>query len=67
MKQRIAVAGAGVFGRHHMRVLQTLDTAELTGVYDIDPARAAEAAADGLRCSGKTRRMVNAAFTAAGL
>ncbi|MBM3520408.1 MAG: hypothetical protein FJX63_06540 [Alphaproteobacteria bacterium] len=29
--------------------------------------RAAEAAADALRCSGKTRRMVNAAFTAAGL
>lgn len=29
--------------------------------------RAAEAAADGLRCGGKTRRMVNAAFTAAGL
>ena len=46
MKQRIAVAGAGVFGRHHMRVLKTLDTAELTGVYDIDPARAAEAAAE---------------------
>jgi predicted dehydrogenase len=46
MKPRIAVAGAGVFGRHHMRVLKTLDTAELTGVFDIDPARAAEAAAE---------------------
>ena len=39
MKQRVAVAGAGVFGRHHMRVLKSLETAELTGVYDIDPAR----------------------------
>jgi predicted dehydrogenase len=46
MKPRVAVAGAGVFGRHHMRVLQALDTAELAGVYDIDPARAAEAAAE---------------------
>jgi predicted dehydrogenase len=46
MKPRIAVAGAGVFGRHHMRVLKTLETAELTGVFDIDPARAAEAAAE---------------------
>ena len=46
MKLRVAVAGAGVFGRHHMRVLRTLETAELTGVFDIDPARAAEAAAE---------------------
>ncbi|MFN0106129.1 MAG: Gfo/Idh/MocA family oxidoreductase [Bryobacteraceae bacterium] len=46
MKTRVAVAGAGVFGRHHMRVLKTLETAELTGVFDIDPARAAAAAAE---------------------
>ena len=46
MKLRVAVAGAGVFGRHHMRVLRTLETAELTGVFDIDPARAAQAAAE---------------------
>ena len=46
MKLRVAVAGAGVFGRHHMRVLKTIENAELTGVFDIDPARAAEAAAE---------------------
>lgn len=46
MKLRVAVVGAGVFARHHMRVLRTLETAELTGVFDIDPARAAQAAAE---------------------
>jgi len=46
MKLRVAVAGAGVFGRHHMRVLKALDSAELTGVYDTDATRAAEAAAE---------------------
>lgn len=46
MKPRVAVAGAGVFGRHHMRVLHTLETATLAGVFDLDPKRAAEAAAE---------------------
>ena len=46
MKLRVAVAGAGVFGRHHMRVLRGLETADLAGVFDIDPARAAQAAAE---------------------
>lgn len=46
MKTKVGVAGAGVFGRHHMRVLKSLETVELTGVYDVDPARAAEAAAE---------------------
>lgn len=46
MKPRVAVAGAGVFGRHHMRVLKSLDTAELAGVYDTDSIRASEAAAE---------------------
>jgi predicted dehydrogenase len=41
MKLRVAVAGAGVFRRHHMRVLQALETAELRGVYDLNANRAA--------------------------
>jgi predicted dehydrogenase len=53
MKPRLAVAGAGVFGRHHMRVLKVLEKAELAGVFDIDPARAAAAAAEhGVRAFG---------------
>ncbi|MBM3768789.1 MAG: gfo/Idh/MocA family oxidoreductase, partial [Acidobacteria bacterium] len=35
---RIAVAGAGVFGRHHLRVLQSLENIELVGVFDADAA-----------------------------
>jgi predicted dehydrogenase len=38
---RCAVAGAGVFGENHLRVLAGLSTtAELVGVLDADPARA---------------------------
>ena len=45
-KIRAAVIGAGVFGRHHLRVLsQSLNTT-LVGVVDSDPERAAEAAAE---------------------
>lgn len=43
---RIAVAGAGAFGRNHIRVLKDLPGAVFTGVYDLDPARAAAAAAE---------------------
>jgi predicted dehydrogenase len=46
MSVRVAVAGAGIFGRHHMRVLSTLPGALLAGTYDIDPTRAREAAAE---------------------
>lgn len=42
---RIAVAGAGVFGRNHLRVLNEVPGAELAGVFDTDSTRAAEAAA----------------------
>jgi predicted dehydrogenase len=41
---RIAVVGAGAFGRHHLRVIHQSALADLAGVYDIDPQRAAEAA-----------------------
>ncbi|MCX6610341.1 MAG: Gfo/Idh/MocA family oxidoreductase, partial [Acidobacteria bacterium] len=43
---RIAVAGAGAFGRNHIRVLKELPGATLTGLYDRDPATAAAAAAE---------------------
>jgi predicted dehydrogenase len=45
-KIRVAVIGAGVFGRHHLRVLSQSLNATLVGVVDADPERAAEAAAE---------------------
>jgi predicted dehydrogenase len=44
-KHRLAVVGAGQFGRNHCRVIHESERAELCAVVDIDPARAAEAAA----------------------
>src|SRR5712675_3187288 len=38
---RVAVAGCGEFGRNHARVYRALESAELVGVFDTDPARAA--------------------------
>lgn len=43
---RVAVVGAGVFGRHHLRVLSQSLNATLVGVVDTDADRAAEAAAE---------------------
>lgn len=43
-KIRVAVVGAGEFGRNHLRVVRQSQRAELAGVVDTDPARAAEAA-----------------------
>lgn len=45
-KIRVAVVGAGVFGRHHLRVLNQSLNATLLGVVDSDPERAAQAAAE---------------------
>ena len=42
----MAVIGAGVFGRHHLRVLNQSLNATLVGVVDSDPERAAQAAAE---------------------
>jgi predicted dehydrogenase len=42
---RIAVVGAGQFGRHHCRVVQESPRAILAAVVDVDRARAAEGAA----------------------
>src|SRR6266446_2725984 len=38
---RVAVAGCGEFGRNHARVYREIESAELVGVFDTDPARAA--------------------------
>ena len=42
---RVAVVGAGQFGRNHCRVVRQSPEAELVAVVDSNPARAAEAAA----------------------
>jgi predicted dehydrogenase len=44
-KPRIAVAGAGSFGRNHLRVIHESQHVELAGVLDLDAGRAAQAAA----------------------
>lgn len=43
---RVAVIGAGVFGRHHLRVLSQCLGVELAGVVDIDLEKAAAVAAE---------------------
>jgi predicted dehydrogenase len=43
---RLAVIGAGAFGRNHLRVIRTLENATLAGVLDADPARAEAASAE---------------------
>jgi predicted dehydrogenase len=43
-KIRVAVAGAGEFGRNHARVYREIEGAELIGVYDQDAIRAAAVA-----------------------
>ena len=45
-KIRVAVIGAGTFGRHHLRILSKSENAELAGVVDLDPARAAAASTE---------------------
>ena len=42
MKPRVAVAGAGAFGKHHLRVIHQSPHAELAGVLDLDLSRAAK-------------------------
>ncbi len=43
---RVGVIGTGALGYHHARLFQQLDEAELVGIYDINPARAAQVAAE---------------------
>jgi predicted dehydrogenase len=49
VKPRVAVAGAGAFGKNHLRVIHESQRAELAGVYDLDPERAA-VVAEPYRC-----------------
>jgi predicted dehydrogenase len=68
-KIRVAVVGAGVFGRHHLRVIQQSRRAELIAVVDRDRARAREAA-EGFQCAaledlGELQGKVEAAVVAA--
>ena len=41
---RIGVVGTGALGFHHARLLKTIEGAELVGIYDLNPARAAQVA-----------------------
>ncbi|PWT98854.1 MAG: gfo/Idh/MocA family oxidoreductase [Terriglobia bacterium] len=43
-KPRVAVIGAGQFGKNHCRVIHESSRAELAAVVDLDPARATESA-----------------------
>jgi predicted dehydrogenase len=43
---RVAVAGAGAFGKNHVRVIHQSEHAQLAGIYDLDPARAAQITAE---------------------
>jgi len=45
-KLRVAVVGAGVFGRHHVRIVKQSTHAELVGVVDPDAQRAQAIAAE---------------------
>jgi len=45
-KIRVAVVGTGEFGRNHARVYREIQGAELVGVYDKNPERAAQVAAE---------------------
>ncbi len=45
-KVRVAVVGAGEFGRNHARVYREIEGAELIGVYDKNAERAGEVAAE---------------------
>lgn len=43
---RVGVVGTGALGFHHARLLRTTEGTEFAGIYDIDPARAAQVAKD---------------------
>jgi len=45
-KTRVAVVGAGEFGRNHARVYREMENVEFVGVFDSDPAKAAAISAE---------------------
>ena len=45
-KVRVAVVGAGDFGRNHVRVFRELENVDLAGVVDTNPERAAQVASE---------------------
>lgn len=45
-KSRVAIIGAGAFGRNHVRIAASMPEVELAGVVDANPERAASAAAE---------------------
>ncbi len=66
-KIRVAVVGAGHFGRNHVRVARESELAELAAVVDTDPASASEAAGSCLALADyrDLRGLVDAAIVAA--
>ena len=66
---RVAVVGAGQFGKNHCRVVHESGRAKLCFVVDGDPARAAESAslygAQALADAGQLAGQVDAAVVAA--
>ena len=42
---RVGVIGVGVLGNFHAKLYQNIDDADLVGIYDANPERAAEIAA----------------------
>jgi predicted dehydrogenase len=46
IRPRLAVIGAGAFGRHHLRVIRDCPDVELAAAVDIDEARAVQAATE---------------------
>lgn len=65
---RVAVVGCGAFGTNHARVYAQLPEAELVGVYDRDPGRAAEVARQfgvpALTCLDQVKQTAEAASIA---
>jgi predicted dehydrogenase len=45
-RTRVAIVGVGEFGRNHVRVYRELESAEIAGIYDKNPDRAAAVAAE---------------------
>jgi predicted dehydrogenase len=57
---RVGVAGIGAMGKNHARVLSSLEDAQLTAVFDLDQARAAEQASQyGAKVAGSLEELAS--------